>query len=237
MRPVHPERSVHPERRRSRSRRARLKVSALALCLLSSCAFHVVRPKLDAVKRIALVQYVINPHLTMGYTVSDNAKVIPATSDIEVFSRMLSERFQVMAPFEVVSNPDYQALGKDKVDGWYTAAGMRIVDDRHLKQGHIDREVAIRLCAALKVDAVVAITNSWGEGLAGVFQATARNIYALSAYDTDGEKIWSDTVYGLSQHTFGTPPGGVISDDASWAQLQGEAFAGAVDQFKRHLER
>ncbi len=215
--------------------RSRLAVAAAGLWVLSSCAFHVVRPKLDAVKRIALVQYAINPHVTMGYTLSDNAKTIPATADIETFSRMLSERFQVMAPFEVVSNPDYQALGKDKIDGWYTAAGMRIVDERHLRQAHLDREVVIRLCAALKVDAVVAVTNSWGEGLAGLFHATAQNIYSLAAYDTDGERIWSDTVYGISTHTFGTPPGGVVSDDASWAQLQGEAFAGAVDQFRRHV--
>jgi hypothetical protein len=121
---------------------------------------------------------------------------------------------------------------------WYSAAGLRFLDEGHLGTGELSEEVAKKLCADLGVDAVVTLSNSWGTGLGSIFHSTAENIYRVDAYDRDGTRVWSDVVQGLSRSEYAVPLNGAIeSDDATWKAVQDEAFASALKGFKRHLER
>jgi hypothetical protein len=213
-------------------------VSLVAAVLFAACGrFFVVQDKLNSAKKVALVQYAINPHFLLGYPNDPNVKVVTAQHNMEQFQKDMGNVFEVVPAATVTGNADYTAVGKPNVDGWYSANGMRFIDDQNLNSGELlDPEVAKKLCAALGVDAVVTITDGWGQAGGGFFKGIAQNSYYINAYDKDGTKIWTDYAMGRSTETFGVPPGGVItSDDANWAKVQSEAFADALSQFKGRL--
>jgi hypothetical protein len=216
----------------------RLSVGCLAVALLfTACGrFLVVKEKLDAAKKVALVQYAINPHFLLGYPNADEAKTHVAQQNIDAFQKQMGNVFQVVPMTEMTANAAYTAAGKDKVDGWYSTAGMRFMDEEKLNNGELSPEAAKKLCADLGVDAVVTITDSWGQAGGGFFKGIAMNYYWVNAYDKDGTVVWQDLAQGRSNETFGVPPGGAIaSDDANWTKVQAEAFADALGQFKGRL--
>lgn len=205
--------------------------------LLAACGrFMVVKDKFDATKKVALVQYAINPHFLLGYPNAEEAKVNTATQNIATFQKQMANVFEVVPADAMQGNAAYSGAGKPTIDGWYSAKGMRFFDEEHLNDGELTPDVAKKLCADLGVDAVVTITESWAQPQVSWFKGTANNTYYVNAYDKDGTKIWADAAFGHSTETFGVPPGGVIaSDNDNWQKVQGEAFNDALTQFKGRL--
>jgi hypothetical protein len=216
----------------------RLTIGILAASVLfAACGrFLVVKDKFDGAKKVALVQYAINPHFLLGYPNADVAKTIAADNNIDAFQKQMGNVFQVVPVGDMTANAAYTGAGKDKVDGWYSAKGMRFIDEEKLNNGELTPDAAKKLCADLGVDAVVTITDSWGQAGGGFFKGIAQNYYFINEYDKDGNVVWQDMAQGRSSETFGVPPGGAIaSDDENWKKVQSEAFADALGQFKGRL--
>src|SRR5688572_30453871 len=106
-----------------------LMVGALAL---SGCSrFFMKKDSYTQVKKAALVHYALNPRLFLGTTQSDDARAQSADANVKAFlERMNGGAFSYVGLDELKGNAGYQALGKDKLDGYYTAPGMRfLVED------------------------------------------------------------------------------------------------------------
>jgi hypothetical protein len=216
----------------------RLMLGGLAVAVLfAACgAFFIVQDKFTAAKKVALVQYAINPHVLLGYPNAPEAKINTAAHNIESFQKEMGNFFQAMPMADMTSNAGYSAAGKANLEGWYTANGMHFFNEALISEAVLDPESAKKLCTELGVDAVIAITDNWGQAGGGFFKGIAQNYYYVNAYDKDGTRIWGDAAMGRSTETFGVPPGGAIaSDDANWTKVQSEAFADALTQFKGRL--
>jgi hypothetical protein len=216
----------------------RFAIAVVAVSMLfAACGrFFIVKDKFDATKKVALVQYAINPAFLLGYPNSDDAKLLTATQNIATFQKQMANVFEVVPADAMQGNAGYSASGKPSIDHWYSAKGMRFFDEDQIREGGLPPDVAKKLCADLGVDAVVTITESWGQPQVSWFKGTANNTYYVNAYDKDGTKIWTDAAFGHSNETFGVPPGGVIaSDNDNWQKVQGEAFNDALAQFKGRL--
>src|SRR4051794_39921020 len=105
-------------------------ISLLAVALsfvFAACgaAFFVQKDKADAVKKVAVVQYAINPHMLLGPAAVDDAKFNVAAKNVETFGKELGNTYQVIPAADVLANAGYTgAGGKPQWDGYYSGKGM-----------------------------------------------------------------------------------------------------------------
>ena len=175
-----------------------MKKTTVALCLavfaLTGCSrFFIVKDRYDAVKKVALVQYVINPHFLLGTPNADESKWDTVESNFKIFATEMGTGWQVLPKEEMTSNSAYKAAGKEAVDGWYTAKDMRFfADDRsNLQSAKLAPEVAKSLAAGLGVDAVVVVADSWAVDTM-MFSGRTANDYTISMYGADGVLDYAD---------------------------------------------
>jgi hypothetical protein len=208
---------------------------AFAAC---GAAFFVQKDKADAVKKVALVQYAINPHMLLGPAAVDDAKFNVAAKNVESFGKELGNTYQVVPSADLLANPAYTGGGKDKWDGYYSGKGMHYfsADEDSLTQATLTPDVAKKLCETLGVDGVVAIYDSWNiQTFAMGFKGHSLPQYTINMYDKDGTRVWGGPVSGESETDFATP-GGVISTDVdTWAKANNESFTVALTQVKTNI--
>src|SRR5450755_2746323 len=126
----------------------RLSFAVVFVLAFAACGrFFLVKEKLDAAKKVALVQYVINPHILLGYPNAEEAKTEIAAKNVEAFGKEMGNIFQVVPSAELMAMPTYTAAGKPAVDGWYAAEGMRFFDEETLSDGTLTPDTAKKLCA------------------------------------------------------------------------------------------
>ncbi len=221
-----------------------MKRNLLAVCAvvaLAGCGhFFIVKDRYDAVKKVALVQYAINPHLLMGTPNADEAKWDTAESNIAIFAKDLGSGWQVMPKAEMIANPAYTAAGKETVDGWYTAKGMRFFSEerKELTMATLTPDQAKSLAAGLGVDAVAVVSDSWSID-SSFFSGHTVNDYYISMYAADGTLIYTDAAYrARSEEGFAVPPGGAVATDVpKWVLNNNQSFTAAVGQLKAHLAK
>jgi hypothetical protein len=215
-------------------------ISVVAL-VGSACgaAFFVAKDKTDAVKKVALVQYAINPHILLGPAAVDDAKFNIAAKNVETFGKELGNTYQIIPAADVLANAGYTgAGGKPAWDGYYSGKGMHYfsADEDSLTQATLPPDVAKKLCEALGVDGVVAVYDSWGvQTFAMGFQGHSLPSYTINMFDKDGNRVWGGQVSGESETSFATP-GGVISTDVEvWTKANNESFTVALSQVKTNI--
>jgi hypothetical protein len=217
-------------------------VRGLLLLLLavvsSGCSrFFIARPQYNEVKKVAVVQYAINPRFIMGTPMADEAKTEVGAKNIEAFVKAMGNDWQIMPIAEMVANPAYQSWGVPSVDGVYTHKGMRFsADNRYdMVTAMIQPADAAKACEALGVDAVIALAESWNIQV-NFFQGQTRNEYVVNMFDKTGARIWGDATVGQSDQNFGVPPGGAVATEMeTWVKANSESFARALEDFRAHL--
>lgn len=201
----------------------------------TSCGFMILRDKYDAVKKVALVQYALNPGMVYGTPSDDAVRDEVVTKNLDIFVKELGNNWQLIPPAELAANPAYTAAGKPTIEHYVTPKSMRIISEEGARNAELTPEEAKKLCADLGVDGVIAIAESWGVQV-NFFQGISNNTYWINMYDKDGTKIMSDVVGGRSEQNFGVPPGGAIAtEQVTWVKASGEAFKSGMEQVRGHL--
>jgi hypothetical protein len=202
-------------------------------------AFFVAPEKKDAVKKVAVVQYAINPHMLMGPVQADDAKFNVAAKNLETFGKELGNTYQVVPSSEVLANAGYTgAGGKPTWDGFYSGKGMHYfsADEDSLTQATLTPDVAKKLCEALGVDGVVAIYDSWQiQTFAMGFQGHSLPSYTINLFDKSGARVWGGQVSGESETAFATPAGVISTDVDTWTKANAESFTVAMGQVKTNI--
>ena len=213
-------------------------VLATVAMITAACGaqFFIAKDKADAVKKVAVVQYAINPHLLLGPAAVDDAKFNIALKNVESFGKELGNTYQVTPAADVLANAGYTgAGGKAAWDGYYTAKGMTYfsADEDSLTQATLTPDAAKKLAEALGVDGVVTIYDSWGvQTFAMGFKGHSAPYYVINLYDKDGNRAWGGQFSGESETDFATP-GGIISTDVDvWTKANNESFVVAMGQLK-----
>ncbi len=202
-------------------------------------SFFVAKDKADAVKKVAVVQYAINPHMLLGPAAVDDAKFNVAAQNVETFGQELGNTYQVVPAADVLANAGYAgAGGKPTWDGYYSGKGMHYfsADEDSLTQATLPPDVAKKLCEALGVDAVVAVYDSWAvQTFAMGFKGHTLPRYAINMFDKDGNRVWGGEVSGESETDFATPGGVVATDVDVWTKANNESFKVALSQVKTNI--
>ncbi len=219
------------------NRRFALCVAIVASLALTGCSrFFIVKDSYNAVTRLALVQYAVNPHIMMGTVNSDEAHFGVANANVKSFvDKMNGKPFSVMPIEEMKANPGY--TGSAALDGYFTAPGMKFfTDDKGASKAELSADTAKQLCAALNVDAVAIIYDSWGQQSAAMgFQAKASPVTFASIYDKTGSRIFSDVVHSTSDESMASPGGIIATDVATVVKSFNEAFNMSLDEMVKHI--
>jgi hypothetical protein len=193
----------------------------------------------SGVKKVALVQYAINPHFLLGTASSDDARIGTAEKAWETFGKEMANQYQVMPFSEMVANAAYgSAGGKPAVEGYYSAKGAQYFspDTDTLEAGTIPADTAKKLCETLGVDAVAVAYESWGmESYALGFKAHSRNGYVINLFDKNGTRVWGDVVWGTSEEGFATPGGVIATDVPNYLLNNTQAMTVALKEANDHI--
>lgn len=211
----------------------------VALTITGCSRFFIQKDAYATVKRAALVQYAINPHMLLGTPNADEAKFNTAAAAYDVLGKELSGSFQLMPLGEMLNNPGYAASGGHAPsDGFHTAKGAMFFskDSRDIQSALISPESAKALCANLNVDAVIVVFDSWGiQQYAMGFRGQSSNSYAISMFDKNGVKIMSDALYANSEEGMSLTMGIVSTDVPSYVMNNTQAFTTAVRTLLGHI--
>ncbi len=208
----------------------------MALALGGCSRFFMKKDSYTQVKKAALVHYALNPRLYLGTTQSDEARAGSAEANVKAFlERMNGGAFGYVPLEELKANAGYQSLGKDKIEHYYTAPGMRfLVDDPRMNErGELPPEVAKAACEKLGVDAVVAVADSWSLAPYALgFRTKIVSTIWLNMYDKNGERIWGDVANGESEEGMSYTAGVVSTDVATVVLNSKQAVAAALEPIK-----
>ncbi len=210
--------------------------------LFAACGskYFMLKEAYAPVKKVALVQWAINPHLLMGTAAQDDARSGTADKVWETYGKLMANNYQVMPFAEMSANAAYTgAGGKAAAEGYYTAKGAMFFspDNDGLEAGTISADAAKKLCEGLGVDGVVVGYESWGTAPQGFgFTSHARNAYVLNMFDKSGVKVWGDVVWGESKGDGFPSPAGIIGGDvAIYVGANNEAMTEALAEANTHL--
>jgi hypothetical protein len=191
----------------------------------------------NAVKKAALVQYAVNPHMLLGTPSADDVRNgTPERNVASFIKEMNGKPYQLVPTAEMIANPGY-VTAPDKLEGYHTAKGMRFFGDSTAAQeASLTPEQAKKLCADLGVDAVIAVYESWGQvSRAMGFKAAVRSYFFVNMYDKNGTRIWGDLVSGESEESVAAPGGVFATDPESMMGLFNAAFVTATKELSAHL--
>ncbi len=212
---------------------------AAAMFSLAGCGhFFIVPDSYKAVKKAALVQYAINPHLFLGTLNAADVKQREAAANIDALGKMLGGKgVTVVSLQELTGNSQYTADSQAELKGYYTAPGMRFITDAEgAEKATLTPDVAKKLCADLGVDAVAIAYESWGlQPYAMGFKSHARPTIVINMFDKTGARVWGDIATGISDEGMASP-GGVVSssvDEAVKTFTQGSSAA--IQEMVSHI--
>ena len=190
------------------------------------------------VKKVALVQYAINPHLLLGNPSTDDARNGTAATSWDTYSKVMANQYQVMPFAEMTANPGYTG-GKPTWEGYYTAKGAHYfsADTDTLEAATIPADTAKKLCEALGADGVVVVYEGWGmQTFAFGFKGHSFNSYVINLFDKTGARVWGDVVWGESEGDgFATPGGVVATETPIYIQQNTSAMTVALNLAQAHI--
>jgi hypothetical protein len=217
--------------------------------VITGCAhgpqFTVMRPQLDQVKSVAVVQFVEDwghSRLTLGTSVIDEARQKTIVQSYDYLVADLGSRFRVLPRDAVMRNPGYQDLSTTQEDSrCWIPKGFRILRRGRSDDAVLDPATAAQAARALDVDAVIAISELNGVAIRE-FGGRSSNWYVLHMYDKNGALVWSDELRGESD----IPAGydvvynpyvtSVATDIETYVKHNVRAFAVALAKMKPHLD-
>lgn len=216
-----------------------LVVAATALVGTGCSRYFIQKDAYNAVKKAALVQYAVNPHMLLGTPSADDVRNgTPERNVASFLKEMNGKPYQLMPTAEMIANPGY-ATGAEKLEGYHTAKGMRFFgDSKAAEEATLTPDQAKKLCADLGVDAVIAVYESWGQvSRAMGFKAAARSYFFVNMYDKNGTRIWGDFVGGESEESVAAPGGIFATDPESMIANFNAAFLAAAKEMSEHLAK
>lgn len=211
----------------------------LAATILASagCARNIAVPA--TVKRVALVQF-INDHrmALMNFDQMDSYdRAMNATYalQIESIETRLKARWSVVPVTDFITDPEYHRFA---VSYGYERYHTPMIKNKHMpiityfkNTGSLKRETAARLCALLKVDAVMLVSSSWGmrEFFYRLFPYALTHV---TLYDSRGQRIFHDKKYKTSQEGQGSFVARVDENTQRlWVRLTGEGLDDILKKF------
>ena len=192
------------------------------------------------VKKVALVQYAINPHFVLGTPSSDEARITSATQAWDTYTKVMANQYQVMPFAEMSANAAYTgAGGKAAWDGYYTAKGAQFfsADTDTLEAATIPADTAKKLAEALGADGVLVVYEGWGiSQFAMGFKGHSNNAYVINLFDKTGARVWGDVVWGEADGDGFATPGGVVSCDLpTYLSDNSKAMTVALTEAQAHI--
>jgi hypothetical protein len=214
-------------------------VAVAVLFAATGCSrFFVQKDAYLAVKRVAVVQHAINPHLLLGSANVPEAKTQTAEENVKTFVKEFTGgTYEVVSLDELKANAAYKAVGTATLDGYYTAPGMRFVTgEETVEEATLTPDQAKKLAEDLKVDAVAVVYESWGTAPYALgFKAKAYSTFVVNMYDKTGIRVWGDVAAGESEEGMATP-GGIIATELSNLVLNfNQSYAAALTSMKGRL--
>jgi hypothetical protein len=214
-------------------------LAAAVLFTVTGCSrFFIQKDAYLAVKRVAVVQHAINPHLLLGTANVAEAKTQTAEENVKTFVKEFTGgTYEVVSLDELKANPAYAAVGTPSLDGYYTAPGMRFVTgEETVEEATLTPDQAKKLAEDLKVDAVAVVYESWGTAPYALgFKAKAYSTFVVNMYDKTGVRVWGDVAAGESDEGMATP-GGIIATELSNLVLNfNQSYAAALTKMKSQL--
>lgn len=209
------------------------------LCVSTGCgSFFVQKDAYLSLKRVAVVQHAINPHMLLGTANVPEAKTQTAEENVKTFVKEFSgSRYEVVPLEELKANPAYTAAGTAELEGYYTAPGMRFVTGEDtVEKATLTPEAAKKLAEDLRVDAVAVVYESWGtQPYALGFKAKAYSVFVINMYDRNGVRVWGDVAAGESEEGMATP-GGIIATELANVVLNfNQSYKAALGTMKTRL--
>jgi hypothetical protein len=206
-------------------------LAVLALGLAGCRHVTIDRPRFERIKRVAVVQYALNPapQGAFGLGAAAIAMSSPAelealvASRVDTFGQRMGDRWQFVPRSEVSASPAACEGGHAEVTGWLTPRGMCLfnTDDRGLTDATLPPPVARSLAERLGVDGVIVVSETM-EVWTTRGGSSLRKRFRLNLYDREGAPAWTDAVYGRGNGVFSGPDGE-------------EYFTSAIDVFREHL--
>lgn len=216
--------------------------SVLAVAVLfatSGCSrFFIQKDAYLAVKRVAVVQHAINPHLLLGTANVQEAKTQTAEENVKTFVKEFTGgTYEVVPLEELKANAAYTAAGSASLDGYYTAPGMRFVTGAEtVEEATLTPDQAKKLAEDLKVDAVAVVYESWGTSSYALgFKAKAYSTFVVNMYDKTGIRVWGDVATGESDEGMATPGGIIATELANLVLNFNQSYAAALTKMKSQL--
>lgn len=224
------------------------------VALVAGCVKRVdVKPQSGKINRVALVSLSVtnwggSATGTSG-TTEQAAKLIESTLSgmLAESEKSLARVTQVSRASGFVSNAGYRSLNikgdlgamVPKVNG--TPMAVFAKDNNELITASLSPDAAKKLCAELKVDAVVVVYSEWSNraqsGFVPLKRAWTKNV--VSVWERSGNVIFNQRVDELGEGVLGGPYGPVVVNEGTikqWAGAYNAGFAKIVDEMKTTLK-
>ncbi|MBJ6759338.1 hypothetical protein JGU66_01100 [Myxococcaceae bacterium JPH2] len=200
--------------------------------------FFVQKDAYLAVKKVAVVQHAINPHLLLGSANVPEAKTQTAEANVKTFVQVFTGGRYEVVPLDVLkAQAAYAAAGLPSLDGYYTAPGMRFVTGpQAVESATLTPDLAKKLAEDLGVDAVAVVYESWGLAPYALgFKAKSLSTFVINMYDRNGVRVWGDVASGESDEGMATP-GGIIATELTNLVLNfNQSYSVALTTMKNRL--
>lgn len=223
---------------------------ALAAVMTAGCVKKAeVKAPAAPIKSVALVSFSVSNWMGMlsGTSGSDAkaAQLIGSTlSDLLAQTEgKLSGVFQVSRLSGFAGSPAYRGLAsKAQIDALTPKVGGQplpffVSDKDDLLKASLPADTAKKLCAALKVDAVVVVFSEWGASQ-GHFVPTKRALAKdiVAVYDRSGNQVFYKRVDETGSGVLGGPYAAIVANEGTikqWADTYMKALAPIVEEMKK----
>ena len=213
-------------------------IAAAALSLSACSHFFIAPDSYKQVKKVALVQYAINPYLLVGTVNAAEVKTKAATADFASFGKILGAKGLTVMPLEeMTAKAGYVSAGDATLAGYFTAPGLRYLTGRAgVETATLTPAAAQKLCADLGVDAVALAYGSWDLDFYALgFKAHAMPTITVNLFDKTGARVWGDQASGTSGDGVASP-GGIIADSVdNTTAIFSQGFTAAITQMTARL--
>jgi hypothetical protein len=218
-------------------------VMQLAGCVEAPPLAHTGKP---TIKNVAVISIAVDAdaELGMGTKTKPVRQLVASTLDsvVKTTEAKLSGIFHVTRISGFIDNPNYQNLAAEKETAFLLPeiSGKRMIvfsaeaDD--VKDGLLSREVAIKLCYDLKVDAVALVYSDWTTQRVHIV-SRERKAYVestVTVWDSNGEMVFKKRVGVMGENTLGVAGFGVKSGSLKeWSTAYGKSLDDVVDELKK----
>ncbi len=236
------------KRKKMNNRLLGLLLCSMLAMQLAGCveAPPLAHPGKPPIKNVAVVSIAVEADTELGM----NAKTKPArqlvasTLDgvVKTTEMKLSGIMHVTRIAGFVDTPNYQHLAGEKESSFLLPEvnGKRMVvfsaQEDDVKDGLLSREVAIKLCYDLKVDAVALVYSDWTTQRVHIV-SRERKAYVestVTVWDNNGEMVFKKRVGVMGENMLGAAGVGVKSGSLKeWSTAYSKSLDDVIDELRK----